>query len=130
MSIAGNMKKILIIIGILIAFICICVFSIPFMFIANNLLGALIPPPDLRRYVTRDELVGVWIPSAETERIIAREEPTGERPLKCHIALHADGTCEFDSVYECRYSLLRNKFLGSKCDNLITHLTSTFSEQL
>ena len=78
---------------------CICVFSIPFMFFLNNLAGALTPPPDLIRYVTQDELIGVWIHTSDTKRIIARDKPSGTRPLKCHITLHKDGTCDFDSVY-------------------------------
>lgn len=92
------MKKILIAIGILLLCICVCVFSIPFMFVINNLLGAT-TPPDLKRYVTQDELIGVWIHTPDTERIIARDKPAGARPSKCHLTLNKDGTCEFDSVY-------------------------------
>ncbi|MHC4167440.1 MAG: hypothetical protein ACYSWQ_10820 [Planctomycetota bacterium] len=107
------MKKILIIIGIMIAGVCICVFSVPCMFFLNNFLGALTPAPDLRRYVTQEELVGVWVPTAATQRIIAKEEPSGTEPLKCYITLHADGTCEFDSVYDHHYSPAYRKSPGT-----------------
>lgn len=111
------MKKIVITYGILIGCIlgsiCICVFSIPFMFFLNNLAGALTPPPDLRRYVTQDELVGVWIHTASTERLIARDKPSGTRPLKCQLTLRSDGTCDFDSVYGLYYSLAYRKSTGS-----------------
>ncbi len=101
------MKKTLITIGILVgcvfgcifACVCICVLSIPFMFFVNNLATALTPPPDLRRYVTQDELIGVWIHTPETERIIARDKPSGTRPSTCHLTLYSDGTCHFNAVY-------------------------------
>jgi hypothetical protein len=97
------MKKLLIIIGLLIALILgcvsICIFSIPFMFFINNLAGALTPIPDMNRYVTQEDLIGVWIHTPSTERIIARYKPSGTRPTKCHLALYRDGTCDFDSVY-------------------------------
>ncbi len=101
------MKKTLITIGILIGCVwvwvlgcvCVCVFSIPFMFFLNNLTDALTPPPDLRRYVTQDELVGVWVHTLDTERIIARDKPSGMRPSKCHLTLYKDGACDFDSLY-------------------------------
>ena len=102
------MKKTQIIVGILIGCgfagiltcVCVCVLSIPFMFFVNNLASALTPPPDLKRYVTQDELIGVWVHTPETERIIARDKPSGIRPAKCHLTLHKDGTCDFNAVYE------------------------------
>jgi hypothetical protein len=111
------MKKIVITISILIGCVlgsvCICVFSIPFMFFLNNLAGALTPPPDLRRYVTQNELIGVWIHNSSTERIIARDKPSGTRPSKCHLTLHRDGTCDFDSVYGSYDSFAYRKSSGS-----------------
>ncbi len=102
-----NTKKTLITIGVLVGAawawvlgcVFICVFSIPFIFFLNGLTDALTPDPDLRRYVTKDELIGVWVPTPDTERIIARDKPSGTRPTKCQLILYKDGTCEFDSVY-------------------------------
>jgi len=82
------------------------------MFIINNLAGALMPPPDLRRYVARDELVGVWSHNSYTEKIIARYKPSGTRPLKCHLTLYSDGTCDFDSVYGSYDSFAYRKSTG------------------
>ena len=70
------------------------------MFFVNNLASALTPPPDLRRYVTQEELIGVWVHTSDTERIIARDKPSGTRPLKFHLTLYRDGTCDFNAVYE------------------------------
>lgn len=92
---------------------CVCVFSIPFMFLLNNIAGALTPPPDLIRYVTQDELIGVWVHNSNTERIIAREKPLGTSPMKCHLTLYGDGTCEFDSVYGSYSSFAYQKSSGS-----------------
>lgn len=75
--------------------------------------SALTPPPDLRRYVTQDELIGVWIHNSSTERIIARDKPSGTRPSKCHLTLHRDGTCDFDSVYGSYDSFAYYKSSGS-----------------
>ena len=83
------------------------------MFFINNFLGSLIPSPDMKRYVTQDELIGVWIHNTNTENIIKRDKPSGTRPLKCQLILNKDGTCEFDSVYGKYDSFAYRKSKGS-----------------
>ena len=111
------MKKIHInivsLVALLLVCVCVCIFSIPFMFFINNLVGALTPIPDMKRYVSQDELIGVWIPTSGTERIIAQDKPSGTRPEKCHLKLNRDGTCEFDSVYGSYSSFAYRKTTGT-----------------